>query len=342
MALLGIVANGRTLSQKQAETAFEVMMSGNATPSQVGGFLMALRVRGETVDEITGAARIMRAKAARIRAPKGAIDTVGTGGDGAGTFNVSTATALVVAGCGVPVAKHGNRAMSSRSGAADVLAALGVNLDADFKLIEKSIRQAKIGFMLAPRHHGAMRHVGGTRVELGTRTVFNILGPISNPAMVRRLMVGVFDKRWVKPIAQVLGKLGAEHAWVAHGSDGIDEITLTGPTHIAEYKDGKVKTFDIKPADAGLATVKPSALRGGDPETNAQATLAMLGGQPGALRDIVLINAAASLIIAGKVKTLKQGAALAAKSIDGGKARAALDKMVAISNQSPPASRASA
>ncbi len=334
--LLGLVAGGATLSEQQAETAFDIMMSGDATPSQMGGFLMALRVRGETVDEITGAARTMRAKVRRIEAPADAIDTVGTGGDGSGTFNISTATALVVAGCGVPVAKHGNRAFSSKSGAADVLTALGVNIDADFPLIEQAIREAKVGFMMAPRHHGAMRHVGGTRVELATRTIFNLLGPLSNPAMVKRLLVGVFARQWIEPLAEVLGKLGTEVAWVVHGADGLDEITLTGPTHVAQLKDGKVTTFDISPADAGLKTVKAADLKGGSPEDNAKATMAMLAGEKTALRDIAVLNAAAALIVAGRAKDLQDGAAQAQAAIDGGKARAALDRLVEISNTPSP------
>ncbi len=335
-ALLGVVAGGRSLSRGEAESAFDIMMSGDATPSQMGAFLMALRVRGETVDEITGAARAMRAKALRVKAPRNAIDTVGTGGDAAGTYNVSTATAIVVAGCGVPVAKHGNRAFSSRSGSADMLAALGVNLDADVALIEKSIRQAKIGFMRAPRHHGAMRHVAGTRVELATRTIFNLLGPISNPAMVKSQLVGVFDRKWVKPIAQVLGQLGSQRAWVVHGADGLDELTLTGPTYVAALANGKVRTFEVSPRDAGLGTASARQLRGGEPETNAAATLTMLAGEKGAYRDFVLLNSAAALIVAGRVRTLKAGAKLAAQSIDSGKARKALDRLVEITNAPPP------
>src|SRR5690242_20030911 len=240
-ALIAHVAQGRRLSEGEAEAAFDIIMSGAATPSQMGAFLMALRVRGETVDEITGAARIMRAKAVAIHAPPGTIDTCGTGGDASGSFNISTASALVVAGCGVPVAKHGNRALSSKSGSADVLTALGVNIDADLRLVERAIREAKIGFLMAPRHHTAMRHVGPTRVELGTRTIFNILGPLSNPAGTKRQVVGVFSPQWVRPMAEVLGKLGAERAWVVHG-DGLDELTTAGTTFVAEWRDGVVTT----------------------------------------------------------------------------------------------------
>ncbi len=335
-ALLAIAASGRPLSIEEAETAFHIMMSGDATPAQMGGFLMALRVRGETVDEITGAARTMRAKMLTIEAPANAIDIVGTGGDGSGTHNISTASALVLAGCGLPVAKHGNRAFSSKSGAADLLAALGVNLDADFQLIEKSIREANICFMMAPRHHGAMRHVGGARVELGTRTIFNLLGPISNPARVRRQLVGVFDKRWLEPIAATLGQLGLEHAWVVHGADGLDEITLTGPTHVAELRDGRVTSFDIAPADAGLAVADAADLKGGEPEENAEATRAMLSGARSAYRDIVLLNAGAALVVAGRARSLEDGAAQAARAIDGGHAMAALDQLVEITNEELP------
>jgi anthranilate phosphoribosyltransferase len=335
-ALLAKVAAGSRLTEAQAETAFDIMMSGDATPSQMGAFLMALRVRGETVEEITGAARAMRAKARPVRAPAGAIDTVGTGGDAIGTFNVSTATALVVAGCGVPVAKHGNRAFSSRSGSADVLAALGVNLDAEPAALEEALAEAKICFMMAPRHHGATRHVAGTRVELGTRTIFNILGPISNPAGVKRQLVGVFAKDWLSPIAQVLAKLGSERAWVVHGSDGLDEITLTGPTRVAELLDGKVRTFDVAPEDAGLPRRSLDELKGGDADFNADAMRALLDGAPGPIRDFVLINSAAALIVAGQAKGLRSGVELAQRAIDTGKAKTALSLLVEISNRPPP------
>jgi len=331
--LLARVADGKTLSEEDAERAFDIMMSGDATPSQIGAFLMALRVRGETVDEITAAARIMRAKALHISAPAGAIDVVGTGGDASGTLNISTGAALVVAGCGVPVAKHGNRALSSRAGAADVLTALGVNIDCDMALIERSIVEAGIGFMMAPRHHSATRHVAGPRVELGTRTVFNLLGPLSNPAGVKRLLVGVFARHWIEPMAQVLGKLGAEKAWVVHGSDGLDEMTTTGPSYVAELAGGKVRTFEVTPDDAGLFTANPSDIKGGDGAYNAVAMGAMLAGEKGAYRDIVLYTAAAALIVADRAKDLRDGVRLAAGSIDSGKARAALAKMVEVTNR---------
>src|SRR5258708_5182927 len=248
---LGRLAQGEKLSQAESEGAFDIMMSGNATPSQMGAFLMALRVRGETVDEITGAARIMRAKALAVEAPPGAIDTCGTGGDASGTFNVSTATALVVAGAGVPVAKHGNRALSSKAGSADVLTALGVNIEADMALVKRCLWEAGIGFLMAPRHHSAMRHVGPTRVELGTRTIFNLLGPLASPAGAKRQLVGVFAPHWLRPMAEVLGKLVSERAWVVHGS-GLDELTTTGSSQVAALEDGRVTTFELTPEQVGL------------------------------------------------------------------------------------------
>jgi len=307
-------------------------MSGNATPAQMGGFLMALRVRGETIDEITGAAGVMRAKALKISAPDDAIDIVGTGGDGIGTWNVSTASAIVVAACGVPVAKHGNRALSSKSGAADVLTALGVNTDADFKLIERAIREAGIGFMMAPRHHSAMRNVAGPRIELGTRTIFNLLGPLSNPALVRRQLVGVFAARWIEPLAATLGNLGSIRAWVVHGSDGTDEITTTGPTAVAELRDGKVRRFEVTPGEAGLPRASLADLKGGTPAENAAAIMALLGGKAGPFRDIVLLNAAGALIVAGKVETLRDGAKQAGAAIDDGKAMATLSQLIAVTS----------
>ena len=329
--LLGRVAAGHALSETEAEAAFEIIMSGNATPSQMGAFLMALRVRGETVDEITGAARIMRAKALAIEAPPGTIDTVGTGGDASGTFNISTATALVVAGSGVPVAKHGNRAFSSKSGAADVLAALGVNIDCDMAVVRRCLWEVGICFLMAPRHHSAMRHVGPTRVELATRTIFNLLGPLSNPAGARRILVGVFAPQWVVPMAEVLGRLGAERAWVVHGS-GIDEITTTGSTTIAEFKDGKVREFELTPEEVGLSRVSLDTLRGGEPVHNAALMRDLLGGAKGPLRDIVLLNAAAALVVAGRAVKLRDGMTLAAEAIDGGAALRVLDRLIAETN----------
>ncbi len=336
-ALLNVAAAGKPLTSQQAEAAFDIMMSGNATPSQMGGFLMALRVRGETVEEITGAVRAMRAKMTRIEAPAGAIDTCGTGGDAAGTWNISTGAAIVVAACGVPVAKHGNRGLSSKSGAADVLGVLGVNIDADMALVKQALWDANICFMMAPRHHSAMRHVGPTRVELGTRTIFNLMGPLSNPAGAKRQLTGVFSRAWIGPMAEVLGKLGAERAWVVHGSDGIDELTTTGPSYVAEWKDGKVTTFEVTPEEAGLPRATAADLKGGDPPTNALAVNTLLDGHPGAYRDVVLYNSAAALLVAGKAATLRAGVQMAAEAIDSGKARATLEKLVAITNSKPAA-----
>ena len=332
-AILAIVADGIALTAAQAEIAFDTIMSGDATPAQIGAFLMALRLRGETVDEIAAAARVMRAKAVPIRAPDDAIDIVGTGGDRSGTLNISTASALVVAGCGVPVAKHGNRALSSRSGAADVLMALGVNIDADMRLIEKSIAEAKIGFMMAPRHHSATRHVAGPRVELATRTVFNLLGPLSNPAMVRRLLVGVFAREWVEPLAHVLASLGAERAWVVHGAGGLDELTSTGDNYVAELNEGKVTLFEISPEDAGLTRASLDDIKGGEAEFNAEAVTRLLDGGPGAYRDTVLMTSAGALVVAGAAADFNAGIALAAASIDQGRARQALRRMVEISHE---------
>jgi anthranilate phosphoribosyltransferase len=298
----------------------------------MGALLMALRVRGETVDEITGAVTAMRDKMLRVAAPADAIDVVGTGGDASGSFNISTCAALIVAGAGVPVAKHGNRALSSRSGAADVLAALGVNIDLSPEGISRCIKQAGIGFMFAPAHHPAMKNVGPTRVELGTRTIFNLLGPLSNPAGVKRQMVGVFSRQWIEPLALVLKNLGSESVWVVHGSDGLDEITTAGPTYVAALENGTVRTFEITPEELGLERVKPAALQGGSAKENAQALVDVLKGKGGALRDVAILNAAAALTVAGRAKDLKQGLALAQTSIDSGEAAGRLQRLVAISN----------
>jgi len=330
--LLARVAAGHRLSEAEAEAAFEIIMSGDATPSQMGGLLMGMRVRGESVDEITGAARIMRSKAVTLKAPPGTIDTCGTGGDGSGTFNVSTATALVLAGAGVPVAKHGNRALSSRSGSADVLTALGVNIDCDMAVVQRCLDEIGIGFLMAPRHHSATRHVAPTRVELATRTIFNLLGPLSNPAGAKRQLVGVFAPEWVIPMAEVLGRLGAEHAWVVHGS-GIDELTTAGATTVAEFKDGRVRSFEVVPEDAGLPRAALGALKGGEPAHNASLMRGVLAGETGPLRDVVLLNAAAGFIIAGRAADLREGAAIAADALDSGKAAGVLERLVAETNR---------
>jgi anthranilate phosphoribosyltransferase len=333
-ALIARVADGHALTESEAGDAFEIVMSGNATPAQMGAFLMALRLRGETVDEIAAAARTMRAKALKVVAPDGAVEAVGTGGDASGSFNISTAASFVLAGCGQKVAKHGNRAFTSKSGAADVLTALGVNIECDIKLVEYAISKAGVGFMMAPRHHSATRHVAGVRVELGTRTIFNLLGPLSNPAGVKRQLVGVFARKWVAPLAHTLGRLGSERAWVVHGSDGLDEITTTGATHVAEYKDGAVREFEVSPEEAGLPRAKAADLKGGTPAENAETMRALLGGAKSPVRDIVLLNAAAVLVIADAAADLRTGVAQAAAAIDGGKASAALEALVEITNRS--------
>lgn len=330
--LIAKVASGASLSREEAMSAFDIMMTGEATPSQIGGFLMALRVRGETVEEIAGAVSSMRSRMLRVEAPAGSVDIVGTGGDASGSLNISTASAFVAAGAGLSVAKHGNRALSSKSGAADVLMALGVKIDIGPETIAACVREAGVGFMFAPVHHSAMKHVGPSRVELGTRTVFNILGPLSNPAGVRRQLVGVFSREWLLPVAETLAALGSEVVWVVHGSDGLDEMTLSGPTYVAELRNGAVRSFEVMPDDAGLPYYAPEAVRGGSAEDNAQALRALLNGAAGAYRDTVLLNVAAALIIADRVPTLKDGVTLAADAIDSGRALAALDRLVARSN----------
>jgi len=330
-AILAKLADGKSLSRDEAVAAFDHLMSGEATPSQIGGALMAMRVRGETVDEITGAVSTMRAKMLRVTAPDDAVDVVGTGGDGSGSVNVSTCAAFIVAGAGVPVAKHGNRAMSSKSGAADVLASLGVNIELTPEQVGACIAKAGIGFMFAPAHHPAIRHVGPTRKELGTRTIFNLLGPLSNPAGVKRQMIGVFAKHWVEPVAQVLKNLGATAAWVVHGSDGLDEITLTGPTYVTELANGVTRSFTVTPEDGGLATVANADLRGGDAAANAAALAAVLNGVKNDYRDVALLNAGAALVVAGKAHDLKEGVALGIKSLDSGAAADKLAQLVAVS-----------
>ncbi len=331
-AMIGKVATGATLTRDEAAHAFDKMMSGEATPAQMGGLLMALRIRGETVDEITGAVTTMRSKMLRVDAPANAIDVVGTGGDAAGSYNISTCAAFIVAGAGIPVAKHGNRALSSKSGAADVLGALGVKIELSPDEIARCVREAGIGFMFAPAHHPAMKHVGSTRVELGTRTIFNLLGPLSNPAGVKRQMVGVFARPWIEPLAHVLAALGTERAWVVHGSDGLDEITTSGPTFVASLEAGKVTSFEVTPEDAGLKRATTADLKGADAGHNAEALRGVLAGKPGPFRDVAILNAAAALVVAGKAKDIKEGAKLAAQSIDSGEAKKRLDKLVSVSN----------
>ncbi len=331
--LLAKLANGETLRRDEARGAFELIMNGLATPAQIGAFLMGLRVRGETVDEIAAAASVLRDKAQTIEAPPGALDTCGTGGDASGTYNISTAAAIVTAACGVPVAKHGNRAVSSKSGSADVLTALGVDIAADESLVRQSLAENNICFLMAPRHHAAMRHVAGVREEMGLRTLFNLLGPLSNPAGTRRQILGVFAERWVTPLAEVLGVLGAERAWVVHGSDGLDELTVTGPSQVAEWHQGKVTRFEVTPEAAGLPRSPADSLAGGDAAYNAAALRRLLEGEPGPYRDVVLLNAGAALVVADKISSLGEGVALAAAAIDQGRAKACLARLVAITNR---------
>jgi len=329
---LSKVADGHALTQEEAAQAFDLIMSGSASPEQVGGFLMALRVRGETVAEITGGVRVMRQKALHVDAPKDALDTCGTGGDASGTLNISTAVAFVIAGCGVPIAKHGNKALSSKSGSADVLQTLGVNLDLSPERISQCITQAGVGFMMAPSHHSAMKHVAPARVKLGTRTIFNLMGPLSNPAGATRQLIGVYDVRWLQPMAEVLRNLGSEKVWIVHGSDGLDEITTTGSSHVAQLDQGAITTFEISPEDAGLPRATLKDLKGGTPEYNARRLGALLEGTQDAYRDIVVLNSAAALMVADKASTLRDGAALANRAIDEGRARSALDKLIELSN----------
>ncbi len=325
------IATRQPLTRQESSEAFEILMSGEASMAQVGGFLMALRVRGETVDEIAGAVSIMRQKMVPVDAPADAIDIVGTGGDGTNTYNISTLAAIIVAGAGVPVAKHGNRALSSKSGTADALSQLGVKLDIEPDLIGRCIREAGIGFMFAQLHHPAMRHVGPARVELGARTIFNIVGPLSSPARVKKQLFGVYSPEWLVPGAEALRDLGLTSAWVVHGS-GLDEITTTGPSLVAALKDGEITTFELTPSDFGVETVTLDAIRGGDGAVNAAALRDVLGGAKTPYRDVALCNAAASLIVAGKAKDVTEGMHLASQSLDGGGAARALETLIAISN----------
>jgi anthranilate phosphoribosyltransferase len=325
------VASGQSLTQGEAAEAFDLIMSGLATDAQIAALLMGMRVRGETVEEIAGAASALRTRAIPVHAPEGAIDTCGTGGDAKGTHNISTCAAFVVAGAGVPVAKHGNRSISSRSGSADVLTALGVNIDCAPETIAGCIAACGLGFLFAPAHHAAMRHVAKVRSELSIRTIFNLLGPLANPANTKYQLVGVFSEEWVEPIARVLGLLGVERAWVVHGADGLDELTTTDISYVAVLDSGNVATFKISPRNAGLSQAKPRDLIGGDAVENAAHIRAVLQGNQGPLRDIVLLNAAAALLVAGKAKTLREGVALAAQSIDSGRAMGVLEALIKLS-----------
>ncbi|MDE3238976.1 MAG: anthranilate phosphoribosyltransferase [Paracoccaceae bacterium] len=325
-------AADRALSRAEAERAFDILFAGDATPAQMGGLLMALRTRGETVDEYAAAASVMRARCNRVRAPEGAMDIVGTGGDGKGTLNISTATAFVVAGAGVPVAKHGNRNLSSKSGAADALTELGINVMIGPEVVEKSLAVAGIGFMMAPMHHPAMRHVGPVRIELGTRTLFNILGPLTNPAGVKRQLTGAFSPALIRPMAEVLAALGSEKAWLVHGGDGTDELSIAAPSKVAALDAGRITEFEVTPEDAGLPRHPFEAILGGTPAENAAALRALLDGATGAYRDAVLLNAAAALIVAGRAATLPEGVELASASLDSGAAKARLAAVVKATN----------
>lgn len=324
--LIDAAANG-PLTRAQAEEAFGILFAGEATPSQIGGLLMALRTRGETVDEYAAAAAVMRAKCTPVTAPKGAMDIVGTGGDGKGTLNISTATAFVVAGAGVVVAKHGNRNLSSKSGAADALTQMGLNTMVGAPVVERALREAGIGFMMAPMHHPAIAHVMPTRTELGTRTIFNILGPLTNPAGVKRQLTGTYLRNLTRPMAETLLALGSEAAWLVHGSDGTDELTITGVNWVSALKDGKINDIEIHPEDAGLPVHPFEDIIGGTPEQNAVAFNALLDGTPSAYRDAVLLNAAAALVVAEAAPDLKTGVEMARTSIDSGAAR---DKITAV------------
>ncbi|MCW2316926.1 anthranilate phosphoribosyltransferase [Rhodoblastus acidophilus] len=330
---LARIAERAPLSRAEAEDAFGLILSGEATPAQIGAFLMGLRVRGETMDELTGAVSAMRARMLRVSAPESAIDVVGTGGDGAQTYNISTLAAIVVAACGVPVAKHGNRAASSFSGASDVLTGLGVRIGIPPDVVEKCLREVNIGFMTAQAHHPAMAAVAPIRKELGVRTLFNLLGPLSNPAGVTRALIGVADARWMDYIAQTLDALGSEKVWVAHGADGLDEITTTAPTEILELDHGRIRRFVITPEEAGLPRATLEDLRGGDPAYNAAALRAVLNGAKNAYRDIAVLNAAAALTVAGKAEGLKDGARLAEAALDSGKAHDTLENLIRTSKE---------
>lgn len=334
--LLAKLADGATLSEEDAELFFGACLRGEATPAQVGAAVTAMRMRGETVGEITACARVMRRNAVRLEHPYDVVDTCGTGGDGLHTFNISTAAALVAAGGGLKVAKHGTRALSSRSGSSDVLTELGVNVEAGLERSRRALDEAGICFLYAPAHHGAMRHVQPIRAELGFRTVFNLLGPLSNPAGARRQVLGVAEPRRLEPLARVLGALGAEHAWVVHG-EGLDELTTTGVTQVAEWRDGSLRLFRITPDAVGLPRAGLSDLRGGSPADNAAALRALLEGERSAYRDVVLLNAAAAFLVGGLVETLRDGVELAGAAIDGGRAALALAKLVTISNSEAPA-----
>ncbi|HRX35389.1 MAG TPA: anthranilate phosphoribosyltransferase [Aestuariivirga sp.] len=326
------VAAGTALTREEARDAFNVMMSGEATPSQIGGLLMGLRVRGETVDEITGAVEIMREKMITVEAPSDAVDIVGTGGDASGSYNVSTCAAFIAAGAGLKVAKHGNRALSSKSGAADVLMALGIKIDLAPQQISRCIADAGLGFMFAPAHHSSMKHVGPSRVELGTRTIFNLLGPLSNPAGIRRQVTGVFSHAWVEPLVMVLRNLGTEACWICHGEGGLDEIVPTGTTWISELRNGSIRSFELTPEACGITRSSLDDLKGGDAAHNAEALRQVLEGQSSAFRDAAVMTAGAALVVAGRSTNIKEAVAMAQDAVNTGAALRALDTLIQVSN----------
>ena len=332
--LMNRIAAGGTLNEFEIQSALETLTGESAKQSQMGAFLMGLRVRGETIVELTGAAQFLRDRMVGVKAPEGTVDIVGTGGDAHGTYNVSTCAALVAAGAGLKVAKHGNRSVSSKSGASDVLQALGVKVDVGSDVVEQAIIEAGVGFMWAPMHHPAMKTWAPVRADLGVRTLFNLLGPICNPAGVKRQVVGVFDRRWLEPVAHVLHNLGCDHVWVVHGSDGMDELTTTGLTHVAEVADGSITVFEVRPEDAELPRAALRDLKGGDAKINAKAIRGVLDGEAGPFRDIVLLNAAAALIVGEKAANLSDGVERCAKAIDSGAAKSALEKLIAVTNKS--------
>lgn len=329
------IGAGKDLTGEEMRSVMNIIMSGEATPSQIGAFLIGMRVKGETVGEIAAAVSILREKMVPVEAPENAMDIVGTGGDAAETYNISTAASLVVASAGIPVAKHGNRALSSKSGASDVLQALGIDINLTPDRIAECIREAGIGFMFAPAHHPAMKHVGPVRQELGVRTMFNLLGPQSNPAGARRYLLGVYDREWVEPVAAALLANRAIAAWVVHGADGLDELSTTGSSFVAQIKDGNLTSFEVVPEDAGLSRASLADLKGGDPAFNAKALRELLEGEKSPYRDIVLFNAAAAFIVAGEAGDLKEGVDRATEQIDSGRAKATLDKLVKVSKRQP-------
>jgi anthranilate phosphoribosyltransferase len=329
---LAKVATGASLSRDEARAAFDDLLSGEVTPAQSGAFLMALRVRGEALEEIVGAVTAMRGRMLKVKAPENAVDIVGTGGDHSGSYNISTLASIIVAACGVPVAKHGNRAASSKSGTADVLAALGVKLGLDPKGLERCLREANLCFMFAQTHHAAMRHVGPVRVELGTRTIFNLLGPLSNPAGVQRQLLGVFSEAWLEPLTKVMKEMGSKKLWTVHGSDGLDEMTTTGPTHVVALENGAIRRFTVTPEEVGLPTAKLEDLKGGDPAHNAAQLRAVLEGVHMPYRDVALLNAAAALVVADQAANLRDGLDRASRALDSGAAKTTLERLVQASN----------